>query len=110
MLLHRVSLPLPRQTLTYATGVVRRHRKKIGNKVQASPHSPKCVRSMRLCQLPLGPGSGAVHHSGAGHSLARSAYERPSSHPLVRWRESLTVCCSRRIPTRSISRHEASLS
>ncbi|GAA4302631.1 hypothetical protein BJY14_002508 [Actinomadura luteofluorescens] len=52
MLLHRVSLPLPRQTLTYATGVVRRHRKKIGNKVRASPPGPKCVRSMRLCQLP----------------------------------------------------------
>ena len=54
--------------------------------------------------------SGAVDHSGAAHSSARIAYERPSSHPLVRWRESFTVCCSRRIPTRSISRHEGSLS
>lgn len=32
MLLYRASLPLSRQTLAYATGVVRRHRQAIGSK------------------------------------------------------------------------------
>ena len=32
----------------------------------------------------------------------------PSSHSPERWSDSRTVCCSRRIPTRSISRHEGS--
>jgi hypothetical protein len=32
VLLHRVSLPLSRQTLTYATGIIRQHRKAIDSK------------------------------------------------------------------------------
>ncbi|MDL4773629.1 hypothetical protein [Actinomadura xylanilytica] len=42
---------MPRQTLTHATGVVRRHRKEIGSKGRALPPGLQCVRSMRLCQL-----------------------------------------------------------
>lgn len=40
MLLYRASLPLSRQTLTYATGVVRRHRRAIGSKGRRLP--PAC--------------------------------------------------------------------
>jgi hypothetical protein len=37
MLLYRASLPLSRQTLAYATGLIRRHRKAIGSKGRALP-------------------------------------------------------------------------
>jgi len=37
MLFYRASLPLSRQTLTYTTGVIRRHRKTIGSKGRALP-------------------------------------------------------------------------
>ncbi|WP_281181554.1 hypothetical protein [Actinomadura latina] len=42
---------MSRQTLAYATGVVRRRRKKIGSQGRALPPGPQCVRSMGLCQL-----------------------------------------------------------
>jgi hypothetical protein len=37
VLSYRASLPLSRQTLAYATGVIRRHRKAIGSKGRALP-------------------------------------------------------------------------
>ena len=46
MLLYRASLPLSRQTLAYATGVVRRHRKKIGSKGRALPPSLQALMTL----------------------------------------------------------------
>ena len=44
------------------------------------------------------------------HSSASIAYIIPSSHSPFRCRESCLACCSRRMPSRSISRHDATLS
>jgi hypothetical protein len=43
MLLYRASLPLSRQTLTYATGLIRRHRQAIGSKGRVLPPSSQAL-------------------------------------------------------------------
>ncbi|MFF5260924.1 transposase family protein [Actinomadura viridis] len=46
MLFYRASLPLSRQTLTYATGVIRRHRKTIGSKGRALPPGTQALMTL----------------------------------------------------------------
>jgi hypothetical protein len=67
MLLYRASLPLSRQTLTYATGVVRRHRKKIGSKGRALP--PGLQALMTLVHLRKGE---TFAELGAGFAVSTS--------------------------------------
>ncbi|WP_149262219.1 hypothetical protein [Actinomadura sp. K4S16] len=46
MLLYRASLPLSRRTLTYATGVVRRHRQAIGSKGRRLPAGMQALMTL----------------------------------------------------------------
>ncbi|MFF5264317.1 transposase family protein [Actinomadura viridis] len=51
MLFYRASLPLSRRTLTYATGVIRRHRKTIGSKGRALPPGTQALMTLvYLCK------------------------------------------------------------
>jgi hypothetical protein len=67
MLLYRASLPLSRQTLTYATGVVRRHRKVIGSKGRALPAGMQAL--MTLVHLRKGE---TFAEPGAGFAVSTS--------------------------------------
>ncbi len=46
MLLYRASLPLSRQTLAYATGVVRRHRQALGSKGRRLPPGMQALMTL----------------------------------------------------------------
>jgi hypothetical protein len=65
MLLYRASLPLSRQTLAYATGVVRRHRRAIGSKGRSL--SPGMQALMTLVYLRKGE---TYAELGAGFAVA----------------------------------------
>jgi hypothetical protein len=67
MLLYRASLPLSRRTLTYATGVVRQHRKTIGSKGRALP--PGLQALMTLVHLRKGE---TFAELGAGFAVSTS--------------------------------------
>lgn len=69
MLLCRASLPLSRQTLAYATGVLRRHRKEIGSKGRALPLALQVL--VTLAQLRKGE---TFAELGAGFAVSTTAW------------------------------------